>query len=155
MGQGLSAKIRPGVRYTIALGGDAALLVVPRNGTPARREAYARQWARKLLMAEAVRMLQKWEAATGLNAAGFRTKDMKTRWGSCNTKTKLLWFNLQLVKLPLACLDYVVLHELLHLAERSHGKRFYALLSSYMPGWKSVKAELTGRRPRAGIDRAL
>jgi predicted metal-dependent hydrolase len=154
-GRAYPLELRLGTRYAIVLDGDAAVLTAPRNGTPARREAFARQWVRELLKAEAARMLQQWEAATGLKAAGFRTKDMKTRWGSCNIKTRLLWFNLQLVKLPPACLDYVVLHELLHLAERSHGKRFYALLSSYMPGWKSVKAELSGRRPRVGIDRAV
>ncbi len=137
-----------GARYAITLTGDTAILTAPKNSTPERREAFARKWCRALLTAEIARMLPAWETATGLKAADFRTKDMKTRWGSCNIKTKTLWFNLQLMKMPSNCLEYVVLHELLHLAERGHGKRFYALLSRYMPDWKQRKAVLGGRQPR-------
>lgn len=149
-GKAYALEIRSGTRYAITLTGTAAIMTAPRGGTPERREAFAREWARELLKAETAPLLNKWEAATGLKAAGFRTKDMKTRWGSCNIKTKTLWFNLQLAKLPVECLDYVVLHELLHQTERSHGKRFYALLSRYMPDWKQRKAALNGRQPLGG-----
>ena len=147
-GKPYTLAFRQGTRYAIALLDDTARMTIPKNSTPESREAFARRWCRTLLMAEIARMLPAWEASTGLKAADFRTKDMKTRWGSCNTKAKRLWLNLQLVKLPPACLEYVVLHELLHLTERGHGKRFYALLSHYMPDWKQRKALLGGRQPR-------
>ncbi|MBE0601842.1 MAG: M48 family metallopeptidase [Firmicutes bacterium] len=140
-----------GARYAITLTGDTARMTAPSSSTPKRREAFARAWCREQLTAEIARVLPAWEAATGLKAAAIRTKDMKTRWGSCNVQTKTLWFNLQLVKLPPRCLDYVVLHELLHLAERGHGQRFYALLSRYMPDWKQQKAVLNGRESRAEV----
>ena len=144
-------ELRTGARYAITLIGDAGILTVPKNSTTERRESFARKWCRELLTTEIARLLPAWEAATGLKAADFRTKDMKTRWGSCNTKTGVLWFSLQLVKFPVECLDYVVLHELLHLTERSHGQRFYALLSRYLPGWKQWKAILSGRQPKGEI----
>ena len=147
-GQAYQLKLRTGTRYAIALSGDAAVMTAPKNSTADRREAFAREWIRALLMAEAAPLLARWEAVTSLKASGFRTRDMKTRWGTCNTKTGLLWFSLQLAKFPVECLNYVVLHELLHLAERSHGKRFYALLSRYMPDWKHWKSLLGGRQPR-------
>jgi len=148
-GQAYRLELRTGTRYAIALSGDTAVMTAPKNSTADRCDAFVREWIRALLMAEAAPLLARWEAATGLKASGFRTRDMKTRWGTCNTKTGLLWFSLQLAKFPVECLNYVVLHELLHLAERSHGKRFYALLSHYMPDWKHWKSLLGGRQPRA------
>ena len=137
--------VHTGTRYALKRTDEELLLTAPKNSTPATREAFLRKWARTLLCNSIEQSLAKWEPATGLHAAAFKTKDMKTRWGTCNVQTKTLWLNLQLVKFPPACLDYVVLHELLHLAERNHNKRFYALLSRYMPDWKHWKSLLSGR----------
>ena len=70
---------------------------------------------------------------------------MRTRWGTCNVKTKKLWFSVQLAQKPPECLDYVIVHELAHLLERGHNKRFYALLDQFMPGWREWKARLNGK----------
>lgn len=67
---------------------------------------------------------------------------MTTRWGTCNIEKKRLWFNLQLAKKPLECLEYVILHELAHLKEKTHNKDFVAILDSYMPNWREVKSKL-------------
>jgi predicted metal-dependent hydrolase len=70
---------------------------------------------------------------------------MTTRWGTCNTKTGKIWFNLQLAKKSQECLEYVILHELVHLVEKSHNERFVSLMDKYMPMWREVKATLNGQ----------
>lgn len=67
---------------------------------------------------------------------------MTTRWGTCNSKTGKLWFNLQLAKKTPECLEYVILHELCHLEEKNHSDRFIALMDKYMPMWREIKATL-------------
>lgn len=89
-------------------------------------------------------LLAKWEAALGVRAAWWGIKRMKTRWGSCNPSSRRIWLNLELMRHPPECLDYVVLHEVAHLVERGHGARFRALLSAHMPDWPQRKAVLRG-----------
>ena len=67
---------------------------------------------------------------------------MKTRWGSCNTKQKRLWLNLELAKIPLHCIEYVLVHELAHMVEKKHDTKFKSLMTSFMPNWKQYKHEL-------------
>ena len=69
-------------------------------------------------------------------------RQMKTRWGSCTVKAKRIWLNLELAKKPEYCLEYVIVHEMLHLLERKHNDRFVAYLDHFMPQWRSYKAEL-------------
>jgi predicted metal-dependent hydrolase len=69
---------------------------------------------------------------------------MKTRWGTCNTRTRKIWLNLQLAKKPVECLEYVILHELAHLKVPNHGKDFIAIMDQYMPDWREIKARLNG-----------
>ena len=67
---------------------------------------------------------------------------MKTRWGTCNIQKRRIWINLQLVHHPEICLDYILLHELLHLVEKYHNERFYGLMTKFMPEWRKVRALL-------------
>ncbi|MBF0203379.1 MAG: DUF45 domain-containing protein [Desulfamplus sp.] len=69
-------------------------------------------------------------------------KQMKTRWGTCNISKQRIWLNLELAKKPLHCLEYVVLHEMIHLLERLHNDRFYKFMGHYLPQWKFCKDEL-------------
>ena len=71
----------------------------------------------------------------------FRLMAMKKQWGSCSAKGNLM-LNPHLVKAPKECIDYVILHELCHIAEHNHGERFWRLLTQSMPNWKDVKAKL-------------
>jgi len=71
---------------------------------------------------------------------------MKTRWGSCNIRARRIWLNLNLIKKPLCCLDYVVVHELVHLLEASHNKRFYSLMTQFMPQWRDYQRILEGKK---------
>lgn len=70
---------------------------------------------------------------------------MKTRWGSCNIRDKRIWLNLELVKKSPACLESVVVHEMVHLLERYHNKRFYALMDKFLPGRHEIDKELQGK----------
>ena len=124
--------------------GDTAVLTVRGSSTPQQRERFVKEWYRSILMAEIARLLPKWESVTGLHPSGWQTKDMTTRWGTCNLKTRKIWLNLQLAKKPPECLEYVILHELAHLRVKDHGKRFEALLNRYMPDWRAVRGRLNG-----------
>lgn len=86
--------------------------------------------------------IEKWESTIGKKVNGFRIRRMRTRWGSCNIKNKRISINLELAKRPLHCLDYVVLHEMVHLLEKSHNKNFKNLMTLFLPEWKIYKKEL-------------
>ena len=113
-----------------------------RGSTKEQREAYIREQYRAMLKAEAARLVPVWEARTGLHCNSWHTKYMKTRWGTCNTVKKRLWFNVQLAEKPLECLEYVVLHELPHTKIGNHGKEFTAIMDQHMPEWREVKKRL-------------
>jgi predicted metal-dependent hydrolase len=98
-----------------------------------------------LLKAEVERLLPKWEKITGLRATSWQTKYMTTHWGTCNTKTGKIWFNIQLAKKTPECLEYVILHELVHLVEKNHNERFINMMDNYMPMWREVKTTLNGQ----------
>jgi len=69
-------------------------------------------------------------------------KRMKTKWGSCNIEAKRIWFNLELIKKPPHCLEYIVVHELMHFFERRHSDRFVELMNRALPHWRIVRDEL-------------
>ncbi len=88
------------------------------------------------------KLLEKWEKKVGVTVKEVRIKKMKTKWGTCNTKDKRIWLNLELVKQPFHCIDYLFVHELVHLKERKHNDRFMELLEKAYPKWRQSKEEL-------------
>jgi predicted metal-dependent hydrolase len=72
----------------------------------------------------------------GVEVNSFRIKKMKTRWGSCNRKAGRIWFNLELAKKPAECLEYIVVHEMVHLLERGHNRVFYGYMDRFLPDWR-------------------
>lgn len=134
-----------GSKNSLVLSGDKAILTTRNESTPAQRESYVREWYRELLKTEVTRLLPKWEMITGLKATDWQTKYMTTRWGTCNVKTGKIWLNLQLAKKTPECLEYVILHELVHLVEKSHNERFVSLMDRYMPMWRETKKTLNGQ----------
>ncbi|MCL2137056.1 MAG: M48 family metallopeptidase [Coriobacteriia bacterium] len=129
-------------RYRIELSGNTAKLTVRHNSTTAQRESFVREWYRKLLKAEVERLLPKWEAMTGIECESWGIKYMTSKWGSCNITERRIWINLQLAKKPLECLEYIILHELVHLRVRNHNSDFTALMDKYMPFWREVRQRL-------------
>jgi len=97
---------------------------------------------RESLTAQIPGLLAQWEPILGVKAAQWRIRRMKTRWGSCNTRDKRIWLSLALADKPPRCLEYVLVHELVHLLEPSHNARFKSLMTQYLPDWKQRKKEL-------------
>ena len=126
--------------------GDKVILSMREDSTVKQRENYVREQYRSLLKVEIERLLPKWEQITALHCESWQTKYMVTRWGTCNTEKKKLWFNLQLAQKPIECLEYVILHELIHLRERTHNSTFIAYMDMYMKNWRAVRKELNDSR---------
>ena len=104
-----------------------------------------KEWYRPILKTKIAELLPALEAQTGLYCSEWRVKDMKTRWGSCNITKKRIWLNLKLVQYPPECLEYVILHELIHLKVPNHSADFYAELDQYMPDWQ-MRRKLLNRK---------
>lgn len=98
--------------------------------------------ADRQLRASITKLLPKWESITGLKCSAWQIRKMKTRWGSCNVQTRKIWFNLYLAKTNTRCLEYIILHELLHVRIPNHGADFKANMDYYMPSWREVREEL-------------
>ncbi len=124
---------------SLVLSGDKAILTVRKESTVKQRENFVHEWYRSQLKKKIGQLLPKWEKITDLHPSGWQTKYMTTKWGTCNTKTKKIWLNLQLAKKPVECLEYVILHELAHLRVKNHGPEFVAILDQYMPFWRDTK----------------
>ena len=124
---------------SLVLNGNEAILTVRKESTARQREAFVNEWYRDLLKEKISIYLPKWEQITGLYCDSWQTKYMTTRWGTCNTNTRKIWFNLQLAKKPTECLEYVILHELIHLKVKNHSNDFIEILDMYMPYWRDIK----------------
>lgn len=118
-------------------------LHLPANSPVAVRQALLTAWYRHQLKQLVPILLAQWEPVVGRAAASWGVKQMRTRWGTCNIGARRIWLNLELIKRPLPCLEYVVVHELTHLHERLHNARFWGLLDQFMPDWRAHKAELS------------
>ena len=126
------------------LGEDALYLNIPRDCS-LEREKVALQNFYKNFISEYISVrLPYFQTLIGLNASGFSIRNMRSRWGSCNTVTGKLTFSLRLVKKTPDCIDYVIAHELCHIAHANHGSEFKRLLTRYMPDWKRRKNLLNG-----------
>jgi len=127
----------------VAVRGIASLDLFVRPGTRAeQREAVLLRWHRAQLKALIPPLLEKWQPILGVQVADWGIKKMKTKWGACNSKAGRLWLNLELAKKPVQCLEYIIVHELIHLLERHHNDRFRALMDQFMPPWRLYREEL-------------
>lgn len=107
-----------------------------------KREESLDAFYRQALKKQIPQLLAKWEEKTGLKASEIRIKKMKTKWGTCNPKKERIWLNLELAKKPARCIEYVFVHELVHLIEKNHTEKFNAILKQFLPNWLQIKAEL-------------
>jgi len=119
-------------------------LYVRPGATVEQRELVLLAWYRDQLKALIPPLLDEWQPILGVQASQWGVKKMKTKWGSCNTAAKRIWLNLELAKKPEMCLEYIVVHELVHLLERKHSERFTALMDSYLPNWRVCRETLNG-----------
>jgi predicted metal-dependent hydrolase len=118
--------------------------------TAAREDALKKLggWYKQQMLALLPALIQKWEPIIGVSVLAFGVRPMKTRWGSCNVVAHRIWLNLSLIKMPLECLEYVLVHEMVHLLEANHSPRFYALMSRFMPTWTVHQKQLTSMNTR-------
>lgn len=108
----------------------------------AKREEILEIWYRERLKELIPDLVSKWEVIIGVQSNAVNVRKMKTKWGTCNTETKRIWINLELVKKPVKCLEYIIVHELIHLLERKHNARFIAYMDRFLPQWRSHREEL-------------
>lgn len=128
----------------IAVRGIASLDLFVRPGADAeQRETVLLRWYREQLKALILPLMEKWQPILGVQVADWRIKKMKTKWGSCNPVSQRVWFNLELAKKPVQCLEYIVVHELLHLLERHHNDRFATLMEMHLPQWRQYREMLS------------
>jgi predicted metal-dependent hydrolase len=119
-------------------------LYVREGSTKKQRQNIMKEWYRRELKALIPPLIEKWEPIIGVKVESWGVKLMKTKWGSCNTTAKRIWVNLELAKKNPACLEYIVVHEMVHLLERLHNERFISYMDKFLPNWRSVKIELNG-----------
>ena len=127
----------------VEIQGNEYIVLFVREGTTVERRAeILREWYRFEFKSILPVLIAKWEETLGVKVNKWEVKQMKTLWGSCNHRTHNVIFNLELIKKPLHCIEYIVVHELLHIKVRLHNEEYTSLLNRYFPNWKQLKDEL-------------
>ena len=117
-------------------------LALRKGSSSLHKKSVFNSWVRQDLESRLTPMIDKWEGLLRVQLKSWSIRQMKTKWGSCNPKTRTVLFNLELAKKNDRCLEYVVAHELIHLLERKHNSRFIAHLDRVMPKWRRYRSEL-------------
>ena len=126
-------------------------MMVRPDTTQEKKKEILDEWYRSELKRIVPAIIEKWETKIGVRTTEYGIKKMRTKWGTCNPVAKRIWLNLELAKKPLECIEYIVVHELVHLQERSHKERFVTLMDEYMPKWRFYRDELN-RLPFSHVD---
>ncbi|WP_246035776.1 M48 family metallopeptidase [Winogradskyella algicola] len=117
-------------------------LYVRRGSTREDKAKVLKEWYRRKLKKQLPDIISKWEKEIGVKASDWGVRQMKTKWGACNIEEKRIWLNLELSKKPTICLEYIVVHELVHLLERHHNDRFIQYMDTFMPKWRLYRNQL-------------
>lgn len=129
---------KPGVKLD-----HRRITLMVRPGSPLkRREEVLHDWYRELLHQTIPALIEKWQGILGVSVRAYFLQRMKTKWGACNHRSGTIRLNTELVKKPKDLLEYVVVHEMLHLVEPTHGQRFVDLMDRHYPSWREARAEL-------------
>jgi predicted metal-dependent hydrolase len=107
-----------------------------------QRKLVLTEWYRKQLKAVTPDLIAKWQTIIGVELNDWGVMQMKTKWGTCNIEQKRILINLELAKKPERCLEYIVVHELVHLLERKHNDHFVGLMDQFLPQWRTYREEL-------------
>lgn len=138
-------------RAQAELDGDRLLLYVAEGSTAEGRRAVLDRWYRAQLRDAIPAIITEWEPVLDVAVARWSIRRMKTKWGSCNRETGHIWFNRELAKKHPESVEYIAVHEMVHLLERGHGARFTSLMDQFMPEWRARRDELN-RSPLAEED---
>ena len=123
-------------------GVNKLIMTIRKNATRISKKKLMESWYREQLTEKLNVLIPQWEDKTGLKLSTWQIKKMKTRWGSCNIEKRSINFNIELAKRQVKEIEYVILHELSHLVEKTHNQRFVAHVEQYMPNWKLYRKEL-------------
>jgi len=118
------------------------MLSVRRGATLAKRQAIMHEWHKSLLHDAVLALIRRWQPKLGVEVAGYFLQRMKTKWGSCNHRARHIRLNTELVKKPKDLLEYVVVHEMLHLIAPTHSEQFLTLMTRHYPSWREAREEL-------------
>ncbi|MBZ9859698.1 M48 family metallopeptidase [Mesorhizobium sp. CA12] len=126
----------------VELGHRDMVLRADGDSPPERRRDLLEEWYRREMRMAVAPLVRKWESALDIHVSRFFIQRMKTKWGSSNPVRRTIRLNLELAKKPPECLDYIVLHEMLHFIVPNHSTRFQALLDENQPGWRHLRQVL-------------
>ncbi|MGB3632986.1 MAG: SprT family zinc-dependent metalloprotease, partial [Rubrobacteraceae bacterium] len=127
----------------VILKGNSEMVLQVRPGTTRdKRRQVLNDWYRRHMKEILPDVIEKWEPMIGVQVNDWGVKKMKTRWGSCNIRDRRVWLNLDLAKKPPHCLEYVLVHEMIHLLERHHNDRFKSFMDQFLPQWRLYRDEL-------------
>lgn len=128
--------------HRVAVNHTTLQLHLRRNASTESRKRLLEQFYRDSLKEEIPKYIEKYEPLLDVEVAEFGIKKMKTRWGTCSHEARCIWINLELAKKPPSCLEYIIVHEMVHLLEASHNARFKTLMDKFYPKWRQVREEL-------------
>lgn len=117
-------------------------LYVRENTSAEKRKDVLENWYRQRLKEIVPEYITKWEEIMKVKVQEFAIKKMKTKWGTCSREAGRIWLNLELAKKPLHCIEYIIVHEMVHLLEKKHNEVFIAYMDKILPKWKFYKKEL-------------
>jgi predicted metal-dependent hydrolase len=129
-------------RSKVRAAGDTLWVTTPADYSGAQRRAVLDRWYRDQLKAAVLPLLEKWQPIVGQEASKVFVHRMKTKWGTCQAASRAIWLNPELAKKNPRSLEYIVVHELAHLIERTHNERFIELMDRHMPDWRVRRDEL-------------
>jgi predicted metal-dependent hydrolase len=115
---------------------------VPPDTTKEKKQRILDKWYHRILQETAPSIIEKWESIIGVDVAGIYYRKMKSHWGSCNYQRQTIRLNTELAKKPIECLEYVIVHEMIHIIEPAHNQAFYRLMNAYIPNWKTIRKKM-------------
>lgn len=139
LGERKLLKVIEASRSKIVLKHNIIELYALPNATLAQKQKTLYNWYKKELEGKIVNLIFRYANEMKLRDVHFGIRKMKTKWGSCNIEKRMLWFNIELSKKPIDCIEYIVVHELVHLLERNHNKNFIILMDKFLPSWRVQK----------------
>ena len=138
----LLSVVEEDVKPFVRLSHRRIMLHVRPGTSRAKRQAVIHQWHKALLHDAVPALIRRWQPKLGVKVGGYFLQRMKTKWGSCNHRARHIRLNTELVKKPKDLLEYVVVHEMLHLIAPTHSEQFLRLMTKYYPTWREAREEL-------------
>lgn len=139
LGKRYLLKVTEAKRASVKVHHQVIELFSPAHYTSEQKQKQLDNWYRQELNTVLVKLLMHHLPIMNLTIDNFSVRKMKTKWGSCNAENSILNFNIELIKKPIECIEYIVVHELVHLKERNHNKNFIILMDRYLTNWRTQK----------------